>query len=345
MRINKLTIIILAVSLVFIYSCSGKNESKTESDNKIPLVKIKEVTTTEFVENFKVVGVVKPYATAKISSEEGGLILGITKDKGSHVSKGEVVARLKKDVEGATLDQSEAQFELAKINFEKQEELWKENATTELQYLTAKWQMEAAKRGLEVLKTHISKADVRSPISGVVDEKYMNNGEMSGPGSPIINVVDVSRVKISAGVPERYINEVKKGQTVKITVDVLPGVEFDGKISYLAPTLSSGSRTFEIEIVINNKDRLLKPEMNVNIEISEYKIADAIVIPQDLIVDLGDNRYVFVIEGDLAKKRNLDIDGRNGNLVLITKGLNAGDKLIYEGFQSLVDGDKVQVVN
>jgi membrane fusion protein (multidrug efflux system) len=346
MNIHKLSIIIIVLfSTVVFYSCGKNGQPKTEEHKKLSLVKVEEVKTSTFVDNFKVVGIVKPYATAKISSEEGGLILSINKDKGSRVSQGEVVAHIKKDVETATLEQNEAQYELAKVNFEKQQELWKANATTELQYLTAKWQMEAAKRGLEVLKTHISKSLVRSPISGVVDEKYMNKGEMSAPGAPILNVVDVSRVKITAGVPEKYVNEVKKGQQVKITVDVLPGVEFSGKISYLSPSLASGSRTFDIEIVINNKDRLLKPEMNANVEITKYERDDAIVVPQDLIVDLGDDRYVFVLEGDIAKKKSLEIDGRNGNMVLVTNGLKAGDKLIYEGFQSLVDGDKVQVVN
>ncbi len=317
MKSNKIILISTIILSVFLYSC-GKSSEQQKTNGKLPLVKVKEISTSSFVDNFKVVGVVKPYATAKISSEEGGLILAITKNKGDRVGAGEVVAKLKKDVESASYEQALAQFELAKINFQKQEQLWKENATTEIQYLTAKWQMESAEKGLDVLKTRLKKQFVTSPISGVVDEKYMNKGEMSAPGIPIINVVDVSRVKITAGVPESYINIVKKGQSVKITLDVLPDAEFEGKISYLSPTLAVGSRTFEIEIVIENKDRLLKPEMNANIEIAKMEKDDAIVIPQDLIVDYGDEKYVFVLEGDNAKKRVLEIGARNGNSVLIT---------------------------
>jgi membrane fusion protein (multidrug efflux system) len=338
-------ILITLILSVFLYSCGKSNEQQLENKNKLPLVKVRDITPRLFVDNFKVVGVVKPYATAKISSEEGGLILAITKNKGDRVGAGEVVVRLKKDVEGATYEQMLAQFELSKMNFQKQEELWNENATTEIQYLTAKWQMEAAEKGLDVLKTHMRKAYVTSPISGVVDDKFMNKGEMSAPGVPILNIVDVSKVKITAGVPEKYLEIVKKGQYVKISVDVLPETEFEGKINYISPTLSSGSRTFEIEIIIDNKERLLKPEMNSNVEIEKMEKEDAVVIPQDLIVDYGDEKYVFVLEGEIAKKRVLEIDGRNGNDVLITKGLNIGDKIIYEGFQTVKDGEKVQVVN
>lgn len=335
--------IIISASTGF-YSCSQNGQPKTQEVKKLPLVKVSTVALQPFTDNLKVVGVVKPFATAKLSSEEGGLIISIAKNKGDYVSKGQVVVRLKKDTEGATYEQTLAQVELAKVNFQKTEMLYNENATTELQYLTAKWQLEAAERGLRVLETRMGKGYVRSPISGVVDEKYMNKGEMSAPGMPIMNIVDVSQVKITAGIPEKYVREIKRGQVVRITSDVLPGVEFSGKINYIAPTLSAVSRTFEIEVVINNKDRILKPEMNANIELTKTRIEDAIVLNQDLIVDLGGDKYVFILEGDAAKKRIITIAGRNGNDVLIGSGLKPGETLIIEGFQPLQDGDKVQVI-
>lgn len=338
-----LAVILMSVSF-FVYSCGNKSGSETQNNKKLPLVKVKEITPSTFVESFKVVGVVKPYASAKISSEEGGLILSILKNKGDRVSAGQVVVRLKKDTEGATYEQALAQYELAKINFDKQKQLYEENATTEIQYLTAKWQLEAAGRGLEVLRTRLNKGYIRSPINGVVDDKFMNKGEMSAPGMPILNIVDVSRVKISGGVPERYINDVKMGQNVKITVEVLPGAEFEGEVNYISPTLSSTSRTFEIEIVISNKDRMLKPEMNANIQIAKPKLDNSVVIEQDLMVDFGEEKYVFILEGDVARKRVIETNGRNGNKVLVTKGLNIGDKIVNEGFQALADGEKVQVV-
>ncbi|RPI16571.1 MAG: efflux RND transporter periplasmic adaptor subunit [Ignavibacteriae bacterium] len=345
MKINKLIIIsiVLFAAIVF-YSCGKKTESQISEQTQLTNVKVVEVMPKSFTENFNVVGVIKPNATAKISSEEGGLILSIVKDKGDYVSRGQVVARLKKDVENATYESSLAQLELAKLNYEKQEQLYKENATTEVAYRTALLQLEAAEKGLDVIRTHINKGSVRSPISGIVDAKFLNKGEMSAPGVPIISVVDVSKVKISAGVPERHIKDVRLGQAVKITVDVLPGAEFEGSISYIAPSLSNQSRTFEIEIVISNPERILKPEMNASVEIAKFHLSDAIVFPQDYIVDNGSEKYVFVLEGDIAKRRIIETGGREGNAVLITSGLNIGDKLINEGFQSLVDGEKVQVV-
>ncbi len=244
------------------------------------------------------------------------------------------------------MDQNEAQIELARMNYEKQKQLYEDNATTEIQYLTAKWQYEAALRSQDILKQRLKTGFVRSPISGFVNEKYMNRGEMSAPGMPIVNVIDVSSVKISAGVPERFVDQVKIGQPVRITIDVIPGAEFTGKINYIAPSLSTSNRTLEIEIIIENRDKIIKPEMSANVEIIQSFNPDAIVLPQDYIVDFGENnKYVFVLEGDIAKKRMITIGGREKNNVLIASGLSKGEKLIFEGFQQLADNDKVQILN
>src|SRR4030095_4645271 len=337
---------VLITCLLLFYGCgnSGGETNKPPEEKKLPLVRVRTVETSTFSDKFNIVGVIKPFATAKVSSEEGGLIVSLNKDKGSYVGRGEIIARIKKDVEIASYEQAEAQIELARINYEKQKALYEDNATTEMQYLTAKWQYEAAVRSQDILKQRLKTGFVRSPISGVVDEKYMNRGEMSAPGSPIVNIIDISRVKISAGVPESYITKIKKGQHVNITIEVIPGAGFDGTVSYISPSLDAISRTFEVEVVITNTGRILKPGMNANVEISQYERSDAVVVPQDLIIDNGDEQYVFVLEGENAKKRVIKIGGREGNNVLIESGLNPGDKLMYEGFQSVKDGEKVQVI-
>ncbi|MCX7877082.1 MAG: efflux RND transporter periplasmic adaptor subunit [Ignavibacteria bacterium] len=339
--------IILIIFSVSINGCSGDGGAETRKESeqkKTSYVKVTEIKPGQFNSLLTVVGTVKPFASAKISSEEGGLIVSLNKEKGSFVRKGELIARIKKDVELATLQQNEAQLELARINYEKQKQLYEENATTEIQYLTAKWQYEAAVRSTEILKTRLKTGFIRSPISGVVNEKYMNRGEMTAPGSPILSVIDISSVKVSAGIPERYVNEIKQGQKVKVTCNVLPGIEFEGKVTYISPSINTSNRTFEIEVVINNRQRLLKPEMSVDVSVIQLSLSDAIVLPQDYVTDNGTDKFVFVMEGDQARRKNVIIGGRDGNNVLISSGLKSGDKLIYEGFQQLSDGDKVQVI-
>lgn len=344
---KKIVYLFLAVVISLMFnSCGKKGETKNENNNKkLPLVKVREIQGEQFSEVFRVIGIVKPYQTAKVSSEEGGLISYIRKDKGDRVGKGEVLVRLLKDQDEAAYLQSQSQYELAKDNFERIEKLYKENATTEQLYTNARLQLDIAEKSVNLLKVRLRKGFITSPINGVIDAKYMNRGEMTVPGSPIYSIVDISRVKITAGVPEKHLTEISKGQNVKINFDVLENEEFEGKISYISPTLNMVNRTFEIEIIMDNKQRKFKPEMSAYITITKLDLENAVVLEQDLIVDNVDEQFVFVLDNDIAHKRVIKLGGRNDNKVLIESGLNVGDKLIYVGFQNLVDGDKVQIVN
>jgi len=341
-------IIIAAVLSVSVISCGKKNGTNGNNGNnkKLPLIQVKDIIPESFSEKFKVIGTVKPYESAKLSSEEGGVITWLSKDKGDRVYKGEVIVRLKKDVDNAVYQQAVAQYNLAKDNFDRADRLYKENVATERDYMNAKLNLDIAMKSIDLYKVRLTKGYITSPISGVVDAKFMNRGEMTGPGSPIISIVNISRVKVSVGIPERYMNSVKPGQSVDISFDVYPNEQFTGYINYISPTINTNNRTFEIEVLLNNQNGKLKPEMSANITITKETLDDAIVLQQDLIVDNGDEQFVFVLENnEIAKKRTVKLGGRNGNNVLIAEGLNAGDKLIVVGFQALTDGDKVQLGN
>lgn len=336
--------IVLLFSTVMM-SCGSKEDEKVEAEKQLQAVKIREITLQPFQDNYSVVGIVKPFESANVASEEGGLITYMPFDKGSRIGRGQTVVRFRKNFDNANYEQAMTQYELAKSNFERVEKLYNESISTEQDYTNAKFQLELAGKSLDLLETRLEKEYVVSPISGIVTDKYLGKGEVAGPGTPIISIVDVSRVKITAGIPERYIRDVSKGSPVSITFDVYPDEVFEGKVNYIAPVLSEANRTFEIEIVLQNKDGRLKPEMSANITVEQSTLQDAIVLPQDLIVDFGSEKFVFVLENDIAKKKTVTIGGRKNNDVMITSGLSAGDKLIVEGFQSVLDGDKVLVIN
>ena len=336
--------IVLLFSTVMV-SCGSKEEEKVEAEKQLQAVKIKEITLQPFQDNYSVVGIVKPFESAKVASEEGGLITYMPFDKGSRIGRGQTVVRFRKNFDNANYEQAMTQYELAKSNFDRIEKLYNESISTEQDYTNAKFQLELAGKSLDLLETRLEKEYVVSPISGIVTDKYLGKGEVANPGSPIISIVDVSRVKVSAGIPERYIGDISKGSPVRITFDVYPDEVFEGKVNYISPVLSEANRTFEIEVVLQNKDGRLKPEMSADITVEKSAPEDAIVLPQDLIVDIGSEKFVFVLENDLARKRVVGIGGRKNNDVLISSGLSVGDKLIYEGFQSIVDGDKVSVIN
>jgi membrane fusion protein (multidrug efflux system) len=336
-------ILVMVVMSVYLYSCGGNGQGEVMPEKKRTLVKVRTLEPQYFEEKYVVVGIVKPFTSAKLSSEEGGVITYLAVDKGSRVGRGQVVVRLNKDTDLASYEQSKAQYELAKAMFERTERLYNDKVSTESQYTDAKLQLDIAERTLNVYNVRLSKSYITSPISGVVDAKFMNIGEMTAPGAPILNIVDISRVKVAAGIPERYLGNITKGESVKITFDVFPNEEFSGVISFVSPVLNPLNRTYEVEVTIQNPNGRLKPEMSSSLTFTLLKVPNAIVLEQDLIVDNGDEKFAFVLDGIVAKKRVLKVGGTNNNVAYIESGLNSGDKLINVGFQYLGDNDTVDV--
>lgn len=341
LKIFYLSIFLLPM-LITLSSCGS--EETPEEEKSVPFVKVRGLESEEFTETYSVVGVVKPYEEATLSSEQGGLITYLGVDKGSRVGRGQVVIRIKKDVEYASYEQSIAQYEFAQSEYERLQRLYESGVATEQQFTNAKYNLEIAEKTMDVAETRLSASVVRSPISGVVDAKMMNKGEMSSPGAPIVRVVNVTRVKVSVGIPERYVNDITKGTTVKLTFDVFPGESFSGIVDYVSPTISTTNRTFEIEVVIDNPQGKLKPEMSVNVSVTRNRVSNAIILDQGQIVDYGEEKYVYIEENGIARKRVITLGGTNGNYVHVTSGLNPGDKLIYEGYQALADGDEIKVI-
>jgi membrane fusion protein (multidrug efflux system) len=333
------------VLLLFILSLAGcSKEEEVVADKKLPLVKTQTVNVQPFSEYYNIVGVVKPIEEATVSAVEGGLITYLQVDKGSRIGRGQVLVRLRKDVEYAVYQQTLSQYELAKSNYDRIERLYLEGVSTEQEYTNAKLNLDIAEKSIGVTEERLKNAVVTSPINGIVDQKFMNKGETAPPGSPILKIVNVSRVKVSTGIPERFLPDIAIGTQVDISFSVFPGEVFSGRVNYISPTINKINRTFEIEVEIQNPQGRFKPEMSANLSVLKYKIDDAIVLPQDIVVDLGNEKYLFVYDNGVAKRRTVTLGGYSGNNVHITSGLKKGDIIITEGFQSLADGDKVTIL-
>lgn len=351
--IKKMVIINFVLGVAILLNACGKSEAvddKAES-NKIDKtsdksinVHVAEIKQTQFIEYISVTGVVKPFASSKVSAAEGGLIEEFFKNKGAYVKKGELIARLKNDVQKAAMEAAFAQYQLSDANFQRQEEVFNKQINSEIQYLNAKFNRDAAKANYELAKAHYENTFIKNPISGYIDHKFLELGEMATPGMPIVNVVDVTNIKISAGVAERYLRDIKLGSNANISFSIFPGEKFKGRVSYVSPSVNVDNRTFEIEILMSNPSSKLKPEIVADMNIQKSKYDKAIVINQSFITSSDLGQVVFIEKDGLVEMKKITIGAKSGNEVMITNGLEVGDRLITVGYQDVVQGEKVNVV-
>ena len=347
-KIINLLVFGLALSILLLtVSCGDSEGSEQKNDNAESTVYVKTIKlkSESYVDYISLLGVAKAFYHSNLSSEEGGKIKEFLKNKGHFVRKGEVILVLENDVLKSNMDAAKAQYDMAENNFSKQEQIYKENVISELQFLNSKYERDAAKANYELIKARYDRTFIKAPFTGIVDAKFAEIGEMVIPGSPVVSVVSMYKIKIEAGVPENYVNMVKKGDSVKIVFKDLDNSIYNAKVSYVGNTISTDNRTFPIEIKLDNRDGKIKPELSAQIYVHKKKYTQAIVIPEETVTKTDLGYVVFVEEDGVAKMRVVEIIGRTNNMIALKSGVKEGDQLITVGFQSLVDGTKIKVVN
>ena len=187
---------------------------------------------------------------------------------------------------------------------------------------------------------------MHSPMDGTVLNDYaLVAGAMISPGSPIVEIADLRRLKATFRVPETKIFAVVPGMPVFLKFDALPGEEFTGKVSRIDPFVDPATRSSAVEIELNNEavGNRLRPGMFGQASLVEREFKNAILIPESVVHSSDQGEYVFVEVNGIAKLRNVSIGLRQGNAVQITKGLKPGEKVIVFGGSNLKDGEKVDV--
>ena len=331
---------------IFLFSSCSKKHDENPGDKVQPInVRLEIMKPTKLVDAIHVAGIVKAYEDATISPEEGGVVKEWKVKKGEAVNRGDILVLLKDEVIKAGYDAAVAQANMAEMNLKMQLGVYKEKGISELQYKNLEYGRNAARANADLMKARWERTRLRSPINGILDNTLPNEGEFAPPGVPIARVVNMSVVKIVAEVPELFSGTVPPGASAVVTFDALPGDTLKGTVSFIGSTVSSSNRTLSVEIVERNPFKSLKPEMVAKIQLLRKTKSNAILISENLIqlVD-RDRSIVYVENGGKAEERRLKLGGRDGNMVEVVEGLNPGDRLIVSGFQKLINGTPVIVV-
>jgi membrane fusion protein, multidrug efflux system len=322
----------------------GGDSKKEVGAESVLSVRVESVRPTDFAETFQLTGVVKAAEDVTVSPEEGGIVRSWNFEKGRYVERGAIIALLDDDVVKAGYEATLAQYNTAELMYQKQQQVYTEQAISESQLKTSEYSRDAAKAQADLMKARLERTRVRSPICGILDEHFVDEGEMAPPGVPLARIVNISGVKVLTNVPERYAGQLQKGAPVEFTVIAYPGQNFRGRVSFIGSAISPDNRTFPVEALLENPGRKLKPEMIARVTILQASRKQALLVPEELVQQVDrDRQIVYVEEAGKARERRVRIGGRSGNRVEVVSGLKAGDRIITSGHQSVVDGQSVVV--
>jgi multidrug efflux pump subunit AcrA (membrane-fusion protein) len=247
---------------------------------------------------------------------------------------------------GRLVDDSQLAYEQAESQFRAaQEHLKTLESVRQDQVKGAAAQVRSAKAHLDSQEAQVAYSRIQSPISGIVADRPLNAGEMANPGSPLITVVDITRVVARVNVPQTEAHAVKTGQTAVLTQpDWKEGVE--GKVTVVSPATDPNTTTIQVWIEVLNPGERLKPGTAVHAAIATevYKAATLVPVAAILPGEEGGTAVLTVSADSIAHKRTVTLGVREGNQVQILTGASPGEEVVVVGGMGLDDNAKVKIV-
>jgi membrane fusion protein (multidrug efflux system) len=326
-------------------------ENQNDDSEAVALlpVEIKEMTPEFFARYFEVTGVIEALKDAYISPEINGQIQKVSVQRGSRVKKGDLILKLNNDVIEKSVDEIETSLELAKRIFSKQEELWEQNIGSELQYLEAKNAMQSLQARLATLEKQMEMAHVSAPFSGIIDDIMVKEGELASPGNPLVHLVNLSNMRVSANISEAYLSSLSKGDLVELRFPAYPEDLLKAGVTRLGEVIDPQTRTFTLEVELKNSREKLKPNMLTSVRIQDYKNNSSLVVPSNILRQDFNGTFLFRISDENGSSKAQKVYVKRGITVqdqtMITEGLSAGDLVITKGFNLVSEGSPVRVIN
>jgi RND family efflux transporter MFP subunit len=352
--------VVLFLSLI---SCKPPEQEEAQEESfGAALVTVFKVSKQRISEKLVFTGVIEAWQTMNVMPEIGGRIAKIYVEEGERVRKGQLLAELDTRAARLQTEQAEAAVAVAQANYndaaknkERMERLIKENAVSEQQYEKIKLAFESAeallnqaRAAMNLAKYNLDVSIMEAPFGGVIASKNAEVGDVINPmmggfsaTSGVVTLMDFSRVKIEVDVSHQDVVRIKKGQPASMAVSALPERSFPGRVSVVNLTADPATKKFHVEVSADNPDLLLRPNTFGEITIVVSSHEDALVVPQNAILE---NKYVFVVDEDnTVRRQEVNIGLENTDMVEILTGVQFGDRVVVEGSYGLDDGAKIEI--
>ncbi len=328
-----------------IYELEAQLKDTVATQNSI-VVGVMDIRPGRFVKYVDVTGNVESALQAFVSPEINGQIKSIEVKEGEYVKKGDLLVVLKSEITDKSIEEVQTALELARTVYKKQKDLWDQNIGSEIQYLQAKNRMESLEKKLETLKTQKQMAQVKAPFDGYVETIFQKEGEIASPGRQVLMLVNLTNLKVTADVSERYLPRLHVGDPVDLSFPTFPGIKMKRPISVVGSVINPSNRTVKIQIDIKNVDNKLKPNIIANVRFKEFERDSAVVVPSIIIKNDADGRkYLYIASQKdgkyIAAKKFIETGESQDNQTLVTKGLSVGDKVVYQGYNLVKSGSLI----
>ncbi|HLF66410.1 MAG TPA: efflux RND transporter periplasmic adaptor subunit, partial [Gammaproteobacteria bacterium] len=260
------------------------------------------------------------------------------------VKAGDVLIRLEDAHEQAQTTQAQAELELATAQYNRLQSLLNKKAVSQQEVDEAKANLDVRAAQLKIAQTDLDMTLIKAPFNGALGAKTLSLGQYVTLGSPLLDIVDRTRLTLEYSVSERYLSQVALGQTVSLLTSAYPDDTFTGTVNFIAPSIDVATRTLKVEAMVDNSDNRLSPGLSVKLmHVLGYE-SNGLKIPEQSIMPTVEGYKIYLVQEGIANSATVEIISRVKGFVYISGPVTAGDIVVTSGQEKLRDGATVEVL-
>jgi len=286
-----------------------------------------------------VVGNLRANESLKLSPEQSGRIEKILFQEGQQVKSGTPLFQLDKAIYAAELRQAQARVKLSQIAYDRAKHLLAKRVGSEQARDQAFAELQVDQAQLALAQTRLQKMTVKAPFSGITGLRQVSPGDYVNPGQELVELTDISSLKVDFRVPEIYLTTLKPGSRIEVEVDAFPGQRFAGEVYAIAPGSDNRAHNIQVRARINNSDGALRPGLFAKVELIANRNKAALMIPEQAIIPKDGGFFVLRMKEDkTVELAPVTMGQRRPGIVQISDGLNEGDIIVTAGQLKLFPG-------
>lgn len=294
-------------------------------------VDVANVRSANLVDEVHAVGTLRSNESVVIRPEVSGRITQLNFKDGQKVDKGQVLVAFDATVNQAEVRQAQAELGIARANFERNADLARQKFISDRARDESLANVQVLEARLALAQARLAKMEIRAPFAGTVGIRTVSVGDFVKDGADLINLEDISSVKVDFRVPERYVDAARPGQGIEVMVDALPGQVFSARVDAVDPSIDSTGRSALLRGRIPNVEGRLKPGMFARVRLILAERAQALVVPEEAIVPQGAEQSVWKVVDGKAVRAKVKTGLRRDAQVEIIEGLREGDVVVTAG--------------
>ena len=333
--------------LLFLVACQSQNNDTEESVSRTSIT----TATAEYRDlshRFQTSAEVVPYQRIYVASRISGLVEEVHFEEGDAVNKGDLMARIDTRLDQNELERAKISLEESRAQFERTEELFRNNAVSQAEYLADKHQFQLAESEVRRLELLIDYGSIRAPKDALVTARNVEIGNSVSENQPLFEVIDAENLVIRPGVSEMYLQGLEVGQTVDVTMDAHGDYLFTSKIRRIFPDADADSRLFLVELELEPEpdDPPVRPGYLARLTFVTDAHEPLITVPNEAVRPYNDEMIVFRYDSDneVVNQQSVEVGIQRDGRAQILSGLQEDDEVAASNIDALEDQTPVQVV-